>query len=73
MLPGISNRNGVHLPSSAENPWEMVVDRSVVLVQLQGRLRADEKIIGEGRDNTLHLYNALELSNYVDIHYSMLR
>lgn len=51
----------------------MVVDRSVVLVQLQGRLRADEKIIGEGRDNTLHLYNALELSNYIDIHYSMLR
>lgn len=47
----------------------MVVDRSVVLVQLQGRLRADEKIIGEGRDNTLPLYNA----NYVDIHYSMLR
>lgn len=53
----------VHLPSAAENPWEVVGARSVVLAQLQGRLRADEKIIGR-KDNTWHLYSALELSTH---------
>lgn len=63
----------VHLPSAAENPWEVVGARSVVLAQLQGRLRADEKIIGRREeDSTWHLYNALELSTHFYVHCSVL-
>lgn len=63
----------VHLPSAAENPWEVVGAGSVVLAQLQGRLRADEKIIGRREeDSTWHLYNALELSTHFYVHCSVL-
>lgn len=45
----------------------------MVLAQLQGRLRADERIIGRREeDSTRHPYNALALSAHFYVHCSVL-
>lgn len=45
----------------------------MVLAQLQGRQRADERIIGRREeDNTRHLYNTLALSTHFYVHCSAL-